>query len=911
MLNGLFINSSSVTGSPIRLNNNQYLRSRNFLNTTDINILRVNSLDQIEFSSIPYVNSLGRVALLSDITDYSGQIAALQLAVGNLETDVNTLEGQVSTLQGQVVVIQLDISNIENSINFLQSDVHILEASVTGIQSDIVAIEASVLALQLLQGTYLLLNGTRPMTGALNMATHKISNVVDPTLPQDAATKAYVDANLADLAALTLRVAALEASVSTLQTDVGSLQTDVSSLQADVYSLQVNVNSLQIDVGVLQTSVGSLQSSVGVLQSDVGALQTDVGTLQTDVSNLQLSVSFMQAEIDGIQSDIDYIYTVLGESNTASNVGAGAGLFKQKVGTDLQFKSIVAGTNITITSNTDTITIDSIGAGDISSASNIGAGVGLFAAKVLDDLQFKSIVAGTGITITPALDSITIEATGGGGGVSVYDAFDALILADATSLKITGNLLALTTLVPGQVEIYGNEPVIPFATGSNIGSGASVYASASSNVLSFRTLTGQNGVSIIQSGNDILISGSGADATTASNLGTGEGLFAAKVIDDLQFKSIVAGTNIVITPGADSLTISSTGGGGGGGVVYYLNGGTLEEIIGGDQFSQMSTTGAPLSPDVDFTRTGDGLICSFITDIGFPGVTVIPAGTVTFEIYASISNNVSSSPGFFIQIYKYDGVSLTLFASTVTEVLTQTSIDLYSVTLALPETPILASDRIAIQIFADGVNTRDITIHTQGNTPSSVISTFTTGINSLNGLIANEQFLYTGISGIDFNIASAGTDHVFNIPSASASARGLLTSTDWSAFDSKEANTASNVGGGAGVFKQKTGVDFEFKTLVAGTNVTITPGTDDVTISAGGGAGVIYFKEVINYVSATTNYTLFATPLNYSVTACTYAGVILIEGVDYTISGDDFVAITSSSVMTMIDGSDIYLQYTY
>jgi hypothetical protein len=38
------------------------------------------------------------------------------------------------------------------------------------------------------------LDGTRPMTGALNMNTHLINNVVNPVSPQDAATKFYVDA---------------------------------------------------------------------------------------------------------------------------------------------------------------------------------------------------------------------------------------------------------------------------------------------------------------------------------------------------------------------------------------------------------------------------------------------------------------------------------------------------------------------------------------------------------------------------------------------------------------------------------------------------------------------------------------------------------------------------------------------
>jgi hypothetical protein len=46
-----------------------------------------------------------------------------------------------------------------------------------------------------------------------------------------------------------------------------------------------------------------------------------------------------------------------GEINTASNLGAGTGLFAGKVGIDLQFKGLAVGPNLSISSNSTTVTI--------------------------------------------------------------------------------------------------------------------------------------------------------------------------------------------------------------------------------------------------------------------------------------------------------------------------------------------------------------------------------------------------------------------------------------------------------------------------------------------------------------------------------------------------------------------------
>ena len=54
-----------------------------------------------------------------------------------------------------------------------------------------------------------------------------------------------------------------------------------------------------------------------------------------------------------------------------------------------------------------------------------------------------------------------------------------------------------------------------------------------------------------------------------------------------------------------------------------------------------------------------------------------------------------------------------------------------------------------------------------------------------------------------------------------------------------ETNTASNVGTGSGIFKQKTGVDFELRKILAGTGISVAIVSDDVVISAGSHSHVI------------------------------------------------------------------------
>jgi hypothetical protein len=78
------------------------------------------------------------------------------------------------------------------------------------------------------------------------------------------------------------------------------------------------------------------------------------------------------------------------------------------------------------------------------------------------------------------------------------------------------------------------------------------------------------------------------------------------------------------------------------------------------------------------------------------------------------------------------------------------------------------------------------------------MTTFSSGISSLNGLTVQTQYLAIGTSGNDFNIDSTTDIHTFNLPTASALNRGALESGDWMDFDAKQDQiTLTTTGTGA------------------------------------------------------------------------------------------------------------------
>jgi hypothetical protein len=250
-----------------------------------------------------------------------------------------------------------------------------------------------------------------------------------------------------------------------------------------------------------------------------------------------------------------------------------------------------------------------------------------------------------------------------------------------------------------------------------------------------------------------------------------------------------AGTASQYVRGDGQLANFPDNGGGGSSVNYYLNGSVTQGTFGGDTYYEMSKTPI-LGAGTNFTRTngqGNGYIASFITDAGDPSLLNIPGGNWNLEFYFQSSAS-GGNPEFYGELYKVSASNVfTLVASGSTNpegITNGTTIDQYFTSIPVPQTSLLVTDRLAVRIYVI-TSGRTITLHTEDGNLCEVLTTLSTGLNALNGLTAQVQYFATGTSGTDFAISSATDTHTFNLPTASATNRGALSSADWTTFNGR------------------------------------------------------------------------------------------------------------------------------
>lgn len=130
----------------------------------------------------------------------------------------------------------------------------------------------------------------------------------------------------------------------------------------------------------------------------------------------------------------------------------------------------------------------------------------------------------------------------------------------------------------------------------------------------------------------------------------------------------------------------------------------------------------------NFTKVGDGVVCSFITAAGDPNLTNINAGTWTFTCHASISALPIGSAQLQFELYKYDGTTFTFIDDSSYITIDTTSLSEYTATITVPYTTLALTDRLAIRVKSIGLSTETVTFYTQSVNITSVTTNFEVGV---------------------------------------------------------------------------------------------------------------------------------------------------------------------------------------
>lgn len=219
-----FIEDDAINGQKIKLDNDQFLRARNAADTADVNILKVNSSDEIVFSSTPKIGS-NQIATLNDIpttfrlqgnwnastntptlTSSVNPIAPLEYPMYIVSVAGNTTlngysnwevgdklyfaNGQwykvdnndaVVSVNGQNGVVSLDTDDIsEGSSNLYHTSSRVLNTVLTGFSagpnSAVTASDTVLQGLQKLQGQINSFTGEQVFTQSFTLVAADITN---------------------------------------------------------------------------------------------------------------------------------------------------------------------------------------------------------------------------------------------------------------------------------------------------------------------------------------------------------------------------------------------------------------------------------------------------------------------------------------------------------------------------------------------------------------------------------------------------------------------------------------------------------------------------------------------------------------------------------------------------------------
>jgi peptidoglycan hydrolase CwlO-like protein len=193
------------------------------------------------------------------------------------------------------------------------------------------------------------------------------------------------------------RMVTAEGNITSIQGDVTTAQTDITNLGTRVTATEGDISTLQGQMTTANTNISDLDGRVTVNEGAITALDTNKVNRAGDTMSGNLTLADREvrftsggANFVGLRApaglSADQVWTLpgsdgsvgqvletdglgalrwrtldsVGESNTASNIGAGGvGVFIDKDGVDLRFRNISAASNkVTVTANANNIDVD-------------------------------------------------------------------------------------------------------------------------------------------------------------------------------------------------------------------------------------------------------------------------------------------------------------------------------------------------------------------------------------------------------------------------------------------------------------------------------------------------------------------------------------------------------------------------